>query len=44
MSQDLDLPTTFSGFQLRDQELKYNLTLFDLVMTLAARVGASLKL
>lgn len=34
----------FSGFSLRDQELKYNLTLFDLVMTLSARVVASLKL
>jgi hypothetical protein len=44
MSLDIDLPTTFSGFALRDQELKYNLTLFDLMMTLAARVSASLKL
>ena len=25
----------FSGFSLRDQELKYNLTLFDLVITLS---------
>jgi hypothetical protein len=28
----------YSGFQLKEQELKYNLTLFDLVTTLAARV------
>jgi hypothetical protein len=34
----------YSVFVLREQELKYNLTLFDLVMTLAARVTASLKL
>lgn len=34
--------STFSGFQQRDQELKYNLTLFDMIMTLSARVGASL--
>jgi hypothetical protein len=40
---DLTQPT-FGGFTLRDQELKYNLTLFDLIMTLAARVSASLKL
>lgn len=36
--------THFGGFSLRDQELKYSITLFDLVMTLAARVTASLKL
>lgn len=34
----------FSGFILREQELKYNLTLFDLLTTLAARVTAALKL
>jgi hypothetical protein len=34
----------YSGFPLKEQELKYNLTLFDLIMTLAARVTASLKL
>jgi hypothetical protein len=39
-----DANSAFAGFGMRDQELKYNLTLFDLVMTLAARVGASLQL
>ena len=33
-----------SGFLHRDQETKYNLTLFDLFLTLATRVNASLKL
>ena len=33
-----------SGFLHRDQETKYNLTLFDLLLTLATRVNASLKL
>lgn len=32
-----------SGFELTEQELKYNLTVFDLLMTLAARVNASLN-
>lgn len=32
-----------SGFLHRDQETKYNLTLFDLLLTLATRVNASLK-
>ena len=35
--------STFSGFNHRDQELKYNLTVFDLIMTLSARVGAALQ-
>jgi len=34
----------FSGFIHQEQELKYNVTLFDLVTTLAARVTATLKL
>jgi hypothetical protein len=33
----------YSGFLIPEQELKYNLTLFDLIMTLSARVTASLK-
>lgn len=32
-----------SGFDTKDQEAKYNITVFDLIMTLAARVNASLK-
>jgi len=39
-----DREAKYSGFSTRDQETKYNLTLFDLVMTLSARVTASLKL
>jgi hypothetical protein len=34
----------FSGFESQEQEAKYNLTLFDLLLTLSARVTASLKL
>lgn len=34
----------FGGFNLKDQETKYNLTLFDLILTLSARVTASLRL
>jgi hypothetical protein len=34
----------YSGFVNRDQETKYNLTLFDLLLTLASRVNASLRL
>lgn len=33
----------YSGFGLRDQESRYNMTLFDLVLCLSARVGATLK-
>ena len=33
----------YSGFLIPEQELKYNSTLFDLIMTLSARVTASLK-
>ena len=33
----------FCGFLTKEQELKYNITLFDLIMTLAARVNASFK-
>ena len=33
----------YSGFGLRDQESKYNIALFDLVMCLSARVGGTLK-
>jgi len=29
---------------MKEQEMKYNITLFDLVTTLAARVTATLKL
>jgi hypothetical protein len=43
MTED-DREAKYSGFSTRDQETKYNLTLFDLVMTLSARVTASLKL
>ena len=39
-----DKDAKFSGFSTRDQETKYNLTLFDLMMTLAARVTASLRM
>ena len=34
----------YSGFINRDQETKYNLTLFDLLLTLASRVNAALRL
>lgn len=34
----------YSGFVNRDQETKYNLTLFDLLLTLASRVNAALRL
>ena len=34
---------SFSGFDTKDQESKYNLTVFDLIMTLSARVNASLN-
>jgi hypothetical protein len=44
MTTEDDKTTKYSGFSTRDQETKYNLTLFDLVMTLSARVTASLKL
>ena len=33
----------YSGFTLREHESKYNLTLFDMVLTLAARVSGTLK-
>ena len=33
----------YSGFGLRDSEGKYNITVFDLVLSLSARVGATLK-
>jgi hypothetical protein len=42
MSKQVDVLS--SGFIHRDQETKYNLTLFDLLLTLATRVNASLKL
>jgi hypothetical protein len=34
---------SFSGFESKEQEQKYDLTVFDLIMTLSARVNASLK-
>ena len=34
----------YGGFARRDQEIKYNSTLFDLIATLSARVTATLKL
>ena len=37
---DEDLP--FSGFSAKEQEIRYNQTLFDLVTTLATRVTAVL--
>jgi len=33
----------YGGFGLREQESKYNITLFDLVLTLSARVFGTLK-
>ena len=33
----------YGGFTLREQEAKYNMTLFDMVLTLAARVTGTLK-
>jgi hypothetical protein len=33
----------YGGFESKEQESKYNLTVFDLIMTLSARVNASLK-
>lgn len=38
-------PTTakFAGFSTQEQELKYNLSVVDLIMTLAARVTVSLQ-
>ena len=33
----------YSGFPLRELESKYNLTLFDLVLTLGTRVAATLR-
>ena len=33
----------FSGFASKEQESKYNSTLFDLILTLAARLNASYK-
>lgn len=34
----------FCGFQQKEQETLYNVTVFDLIATLAARVTATLKL
>ena len=39
-----ELMSKFSGFSTLEQATKYDLTLFDLLMTLAARVTASLNL
>ena len=33
----------YSGFPLRDMESKYNITLFDLVLTLGTRVAATIR-
>lgn len=44
MIEDIDAKNPYSGFTLREQEMKYNTTLFDLLTTLAARVTATLKL
>lgn len=44
MIEEIDKKNPFGGFPVREQELKYNTTLFDLMTTLAARVTASLKL
>jgi len=33
----------YGGFTLRDQESKYNITVFDMLLTLSARVAATLK-
>jgi hypothetical protein len=44
MIEEIDAKNPFSGFPIREQELKYNTTVFDLMTTLAARVTASLKL
>ena len=33
----------YGGFGKREQEHKYNITLFDLVMSLSARVNGTLK-
>lgn len=38
------METSHSGFQKEGQESKYNATVFELLLTLAARVNASLKL
>lgn len=40
----LQAPAFFGGFQKQSQEHKYNQTVFELILTLAARVNASLKL
>lgn len=34
---------SFQGFRSHDQEIKYTLTLFDLLLTLSARVTAVLN-
>ena len=33
----------YGGFALREQESKYNITVFDLILTLGARVTGTLK-
>lgn len=33
----------YSGFPMREMESKYNITLFDLVLTLGARVAGTIK-
>ena len=33
----------YGGFPLREQESKYNITVFDMILTLSARVTGTLK-
>ena len=33
----------YGGFALREQESKYNITVFDMILTLGARVTGTLK-
>lgn len=40
----LQAPALFGGFKKQSQEDRYNQTVFELILTLSARVNASLKL